>query len=99
VRDADVLAGSLDELDQREWDLSSYLASKKELSDAVATSLVAAERLRGAPRPVASSEFRMRLHHRLATQFQTDAINRVQSRPPAFGRRVTQALVLVSGAK
>jgi hypothetical protein len=92
VRDADVLAVSLDDLDQRNWDLNSYLITKKHLPDSVVMSLVAADRLRGAPQPVASSEFRERLRHRLATQIQTDAIDRVQERKPSVWRRVIQLL-------
>jgi hypothetical protein len=63
---ADRLASALAELDQQGWDLDAFLSEHGDLTPTVEAAIRAAARVRRAPRPVPSPEFRARAQARFA---------------------------------
>ena len=85
VRENDLLINCLAELDQRGWDVEEYLADRPDLSESLRAMLRAAARLHDVPRPLATAEFRTRVHARFAARSAVDDPP-TRSRPAAFRR-------------
>ena len=71
--DPDLLAHCLAELDERGWDLDTYLSDRPELPASLPTLLRAAARVKQAPHPTVSSEFRAQARARFAARLQDDS--------------------------
>jgi hypothetical protein len=88
LHDADLLAVSLTDLDRGGYKLNDYLSAKKDLPDAVVMSLIAADRIRLAPRPFPSDEFRARSRNQFVSVIQQQA----NKRPLAPLQSITRRL-------
>jgi hypothetical protein len=93
VRDANLLAVSLAELDGRDWDLNSYLLTKKDLPDSIVMCLVAANRMRQAPRPTVSDTFRAGSRTRFVAQIQSEALEWPAESGASILRRITRRIL------
>ncbi len=88
MHDADLLAVSLADLDRGGYKLNEYLSAKKDLPDSVTMSLIAADRIRLAPRPFPSDEFRARSRGRFVALVQKQANRRSGSPLQTVTRRI-----------
>jgi hypothetical protein len=79
-REPDLLASYLAELDQRGWAVEDLLNAHPELSDSLRSALRAAARVRQAPVPVPSAEFRARARAHFAERVSADVARRTRRR-------------------
>lgn len=71
-RESDLLASYLAELERTGWDVEQFLASRSEVSESVQAMVRVAARVRRAPRPVPSAEFRRRARARFEARLSAD---------------------------